>query len=83
MDWASLAREGERCPVQEVPRSERRSGRRWWYLVLIIPFVATLFPQLYSSAAPMLWGLPYFYWYQLLWVVITGVLTIVIHYLTA
>lgn len=65
------------------PQAGRRNGRRWWYLVLIVPFIATLFPQLYDSASPSLGGLPYFYWYQLLWVVVTGVLTIVIHYLTA
>ncbi len=69
--------------MQGEPKSERASARRWWYLVLIVPFVATLFPQFYSSATPSLDGLPYFYWYQLLWVVITGALTIVIHYLTA
>lgn len=65
------------------PNPVGRSRRRWWYLILIIPFIATLFPQLYSSATPTLGGLPYFYWYQLLWVLITGVITIVIHYLTA
>jgi hypothetical protein len=64
-------------------RSERRRKRRWWYLVLIVPFIAVLFPQLYAGASPTLGGIPYFYWYQLLWVVITGLLTIVVHYLTA
>ncbi len=73
---------GERCPVQGDSNASRRN-RRWWYLVLIIPFFATLFPQLYSSALPALGGMPYFYWYQLMWVVITGILTIVVHYLTA
>lgn len=59
----------------------RSSGRRWWYLVLIIPFIATLFPQIYNSMAPTLAGIPFFYWYQLLWVIITGLLTILVYYL--
>ncbi len=68
--------------MQGEPKASRRSGRRWWYLVLIIPFIATLFPQFYSSNAPTLGGMPYFYWYQLLWVIITGLITIVVYYLT-
>ncbi len=69
--------------MQGEPNANGRSGRRWWYLVLIIPFIATMFPQLYSSSSPTLAGLPYFYWYQLLWVILTGVITIVVYYLTA
>lgn len=60
----------------------RAHGRRWWYLVLIIPFIATLFPPMYNGASPTIIGLPYFYWYQLLWVVLAGLLTILVYYLT-
>ncbi len=56
-------------------------SRRWWYLVLILPFLGTLFPQLYNSMTPTLGGIPFFYWYQLLWVIITGLLTILVFYL--
>lgn len=42
------------------------------YLLLIIPFVATLLPFLYNRAQPPLFGMPFFYWYQLLWVLITA-----------
>jgi len=48
-----------------------------------VPFVAVLFPQFYNTGSPTLGGLPFFYWYQLLWVVLTGLITIVVHYLTA
>ncbi len=68
--------------LQSEPNSNRRASRRWWYLVLVIPFIFTLFPQIYASPTPTLGGIPYFYWYQLLWVLITGVLTILVHYLT-
>jgi hypothetical protein len=30
---------------------------------------------LYSRTTPEVWGFPFFYWYQLLWVLITPVLT--------
>ena len=42
------------------------------YLLLIIPFVATLLPFLYNRAQPQLFGMPFFYWYQLLWVLLTA-----------
>jgi hypothetical protein len=50
------------------------------YLLLIVPFVATLLPWIYNRAEPSLFGLPFFYWYQLAWVVITaGILGLVVY----
>jgi hypothetical protein len=48
--------------------------RRGWYLLLLLPFVGTLIPPLYNRAEPALFGLPFFYWYQLAWIVLTAVL---------
>jgi hypothetical protein len=48
--------------------------RRWWYVLLILPFIGTLLPPLYNHARPAFAGLPFFYWYQLAWVVVTPVL---------
>lgn len=36
------------------------------------PFVALLWVGTYNSESPRLWGFPFFYWYQLLWVLIAG-----------
>ncbi|MDP9110897.1 MAG: DUF3311 domain-containing protein [Candidatus Eremiobacteraeota bacterium] len=47
---------------------------RAWYGLLGLPFIGTLIPQIYNRADPAFFGLPFFYWYQLLWVVITSVL---------
>jgi hypothetical protein len=50
------------------------------YLLLIVPFVATLLPWIYNRAEPSLFGLPFFYWYQLAWVIITaGILGLVVY----
>ena len=48
--------------------------RRAWYLLLVLPFLGTLIPPLYNRAAPPFAGLPFFYWYQLVWVVVTALL---------
>lgn len=60
----------------------QQHGRRWWYLLLVIPFIATLFPQIYNTQAPALGGIPFFYWYQLLWVVVTAGITAVVYAIT-
>jgi hypothetical protein len=53
--------------------------RRGWYLLLVLPFVGTLIPPIYNRAAPALFGLPFFYWYQLAWVLVTaGLLGVVV-----
>jgi hypothetical protein len=48
--------------------------RRGWYLLLFLPFIGTLLPPLYNHLRPTFAGLPFFYWYQLAWVVVTPVL---------
>jgi hypothetical protein len=49
----------------------------WWNLLLLVPFIATLFPALYNKMDPPLWGMPFFYWYQLVWTVGAGIVLIV------
>ena len=42
----------------------KRQGRRWPYLLLLVPFVGTLYPEWYSRQQPELSGIPFFIWYQ-------------------
>ncbi len=44
-------------------------------VLLGIPLVALALVPTYSHETPSLWGFPFFYWYQILWVLITPVLT--------
>lgn len=60
----------------------RRSGRGWWYLLLIIPFIALLWVPFYGSALPQLAGFPFFYWYQLVWVIISAIITAIVYFAT-
>ena len=52
------------------------------YFLLLIPFAATLLPFLYNRPDPQLFGMPFFYWYQLAWVLITAAILGVVVYLT-
>ncbi len=63
-------------------QSAERPGRAWWYLLLAIPFIAMLWVSSYVSVSPEIGGVPFFYWYQFLWVVITGVLTAIVYFAT-
>jgi hypothetical protein len=44
-------------------------------VLLLIPCVALALVPTYSRETPTLWGWPFFYWYQVLWVFITPVMT--------
>jgi hypothetical protein len=37
-------------------------------LLLLLPLVAVLVPEFYNFADPSIGGMPFFYWWQLLWV---------------
>ncbi len=54
---------------QTAPSQRSRTG---WKLLLILPFVGLCFPQVYARATPTLFGFPFFYWYQFLWVVLAS-----------
>ena len=60
----------------------RRGRGSWLYLLLIVQFVAVLWPPFYNKAEPTLAGMPFFYWYQLAWVIIGAVLTAIVHFVT-
>ncbi|MBV8688907.1 MAG: DUF3311 domain-containing protein [Candidatus Eremiobacteraeota bacterium] len=47
--------------------------RRFWYWLLLLPFIATLYPPFYARHDPVVFGFPFFYWYQLVWVVLAAV----------
>jgi hypothetical protein len=44
-------------------------------LCLIVPFVAMLWVSSYSRITPEFIGIPFFYWYQMLWVPVSSALT--------
>jgi len=57
----------------------RRS--RWWNLLLFIPWVAVLWVPFYATATPSIGGFPFFYFYQFIWIVISGVLTAIVYWI--
>jgi len=64
------------------PAATPRRRRRWWYVLFLVQFIAVLWPPLYNRAAPDWMGIPFFYWYQLLWVIIGGLCTSAVYFAT-
>jgi hypothetical protein len=52
-------------------------------LLLLIPFIALCWPPFYNFRDPEFAGIPFFYWFQLLWIVITAIITAVVYLLDA
>ena len=53
-------------------RVRAKTGSGWWKLLLLLPYAGLCFPQIYSRSRPELFGFPFFYWYQLAWVVVAS-----------
>ena len=57
-----------------------KKRRSWLLLLLIIPFIALLWPPFYNDLQPTFIGIPFFYWFQLLWVIITAIITAIVYF---
>lgn len=58
-------------PIEPGPQAPRAG---WARLLLLVPFLAMLWVPSYNSADPTWAGVPFFYWYQLLWIPLSAVL---------
>jgi len=56
------------------PATTNRRGN-WARVLLLVPFVALLVPNFYAHADPRLAGIPFFVWYQFLWVILGVAIT--------
>lgn len=46
-----------------------------WLFLLIIPVVLPLLPMIYNKVDPTLFGIPFFYWFQLAMVFVSAGIT--------
>jgi hypothetical protein len=63
-------------------RGVRQFGWSWWYLLFLLQLAAVVWPPFYNKVEPAFIGIPFFYWYQLLWVILGAVLTAIVHFAT-
>ncbi|MDE2253788.1 MAG: DUF3311 domain-containing protein [Betaproteobacteria bacterium] len=48
-------------------------------ILLAIPCIAVLAVPFYNTLEPSLFGIPFFYWWQLIWVPVSGVFIAVVY----
>jgi hypothetical protein len=48
-------------------------------LLLLVPLIGVLIPPIFNHREPELLGFPFFYWYQLVWVPLSVLCTIVVY----
>jgi hypothetical protein len=61
---------------------QKKEKASWWYLLFVVQFAVILWPPLYNKAEPAVLGVPFFYWFQLAWVVVSAVITAVVYFAT-
>jgi hypothetical protein len=62
-------------------RKKGRAGllRYWPRALFVIPFVAMLWVPSYNRIEPELGGIPFFYWYQLGWILLGAGVVLIVH----
>ena len=73
-----------RQTVKPDPAKAKRAARLmayWPRLLFIIPVALVMWVPFYNRTAPALGGVPFFYWYQLAWVLIGAALVLVVYLL--
>ena len=61
---------------------KRKPGNNWWYLLLLVQFLGTLWVSFYNRVEPAWAGIPFFYWYQMLMVFIGAGITAIVYFAT-
>ncbi len=55
--------------------------RYWPRLLLIIPFALVAWVPFYNRIEPTLWGIPFFYWYQLAAIIVGALVVMTVYFL--
>ncbi|MHB1544879.1 MAG: DUF3311 domain-containing protein [Gammaproteobacteria bacterium] len=55
--------------------------RNFWAVLLVVPMLASLWIPLFNHLHPAFFGIPFFYWYLLIWVPLSGAFNALVVYL--
>ena len=69
-------------PLVERPESGGHLTWSWWYWLLLLQFVPALWVPFYNSVEPTLYGIPFFYWFQLALVLVSALVTSIVYLAT-
>jgi hypothetical protein len=65
-------------------RAPSRHVGTWVVITVLLAaaLIGTLWVPFYNHTTPTLWGFPFFYWYQLMWVPIVAILAAIAYLLS-
>jgi uncharacterized membrane protein YhdT len=68
-----------RDPAGGAGAPPKRDVNRGWYWLLLVPLLGTLVVPLYNHETPRLIGIPFFYWYQMAWIAVSVLCTVLVY----
>lgn len=57
-----------------------RKPTQWWFILLLAPFIGVLWVPFFNRVDPQIGGIPFFFWYQFLWVLISAFVTALVYF---
>jgi hypothetical protein len=63
-----------------VADKKKRKGFRPLYLLLLLPYIAMMWVPSYNRIEPEIAGVPFFYWYQLVWIVLGAAVMLPVYF---
>ncbi len=61
------------------PQPSPEPKRHWLRILFVLPFISMLWVSSYNKVEPTLFDFPFYYWYQLVWVVLSAAIAGVIY----
>lgn len=56
--------------------------RRWLLPLIFIPFIPVLYVPWFNRIEPTLLGVPFYYWFQMLWIPLSALITYAVYLAT-
>jgi hypothetical protein len=69
-------------PYSTKENPPKKASNKAWNWLFLVPFLGLLWPPLYAKTDPVLFGFPFFYWYQFAWVIVSALLTGIVYLIT-
>ena len=70
---------GQDAGLQPAASGQRSNKRYAWFALLLPCYAAYLVPGSFARQTPEIAGIPFFYWWQFCWIIVTALVTGVVY----
>jgi hypothetical protein len=57
------------------PTPASKGTRLFWICIIVLVCLVSLWVPLYNRAEPSIAGIPFFYWFQFIWIIVSAITT--------